>query len=99
MGLKLPPEVKSCEALNATVHYHNISKIRLHEVAFDRYSFQFVGASQLQSYHAPDWALWSFGVYNLSKDKFTEDLGMTFSQTPCTATSGPLLEYAYDTFH
>jgi hypothetical protein len=95
-GLELPA---GAEALNATVHYHNIAQIRLREVAFDRYAFEFVGASQLQSYHAPDWALWPFRVYALSRAKFTEDLGMAFSQTPRTATSGPLLEYAYDTFH
>jgi hypothetical protein len=97
-GLELPPE-EVLKKINAAVHYNNIAKIRLHEVAFDRYSFQFFGASQLQSYHAPDWALWSFRVFALSKDKFTEDLGMAFSQAPRTATCGPLLEYAYDTCH
>jgi hypothetical protein len=98
---ELPAEAlaaaEALKSLNATVHYHNIAKIRLHEVAFDRYSFEFVGASQLQSYHAPDWALWPFRVYARERAKFTDELSMAFSQT--RTASGPLLEYAYDTFH
>jgi hypothetical protein len=105
---ELPAEaLAAAETLNATVHYNNIAQIRLREVPEvpDRYAFEFVGASQLQSYHAPDWALWPFRVYARERAKFTEDLGMALiensqaSPTPRTAWRRPLLEYAYDTFH
>ena len=82
-----------------TKHWHNIACIRLHEDGHGivRYTFEFIGASQAQSYRAPEWAWWDSRVFARNQQVFTDELGMTFKQTPRTATSGVLLEFTFDT--
>jgi len=93
----LPPETEA--QIEFTKHWNNIACIRLHEDSYGivRYTFEFIGASQAQSYHAPEWAWWDSKVFARNQQVFTDELGMTFKQTPRTATSGVLLEFTFDT--
>ena len=93
----LPPETEA--QIKFTKHWNNITCIRLHEDGYGtvRYTFEFIGASQAQSYHAPEWAWWDSRVFARNQQVFTDELRMTFKQTPRTATSDVLLEFTFDT--
>ena len=93
----LPPETEA--QIKFTKYWNNIACIRLHEHGDGRvrYTFEFIGASQAQSYHAPEWAWWDTRVFAQNQQVFTHELGMTFTQRPRTATSDMLLEFTFDT--
>jgi hypothetical protein len=47
--------------------------------------------------HSQRRAWWDSRVFARNQQVFTDELGMTFKQTPRTATSGVLLEFTFDT--
>ena len=92
----LSPETEA--QITFAKHWNNIACIRLHEDGYGmvRYTFEFIGASQAQSYHAPEWACWDARVFARNQQVFTHELGMTFKQRPRTETSDMLLEFTFD---
>jgi hypothetical protein len=92
-----PLSSETMAEINSTIHYNNISCIRLHDDAEgQRYTFEFIGESQAQSYYAPDWAGWRWEIFALKRNLYTEELGMNFKHTPRTEKSEATIEFTYD---